>query len=129
MSQENTGAKPTDIAEGLPPPSGPTQPPAYCPKCNGQMGSADPRCPHCGYDFPLREPKRPLFAGFSLFADVVLILGAVIAGLGFVAALVAACLALAGGQPGSALPMLMLAILLLALVIVFMRVQRLEPPP
>src|SRR4051812_47242674 len=24
---------------------------AFCPKCNQTMGSLDPACPHCGYDF------------------------------------------------------------------------------
>jgi hypothetical protein len=29
---------------------------AFCPRCKGEMGSADVVCPHCGYDFPHRTP-------------------------------------------------------------------------
>jgi hypothetical protein len=56
--------------------SGPTPPrPAFCPKCKGTMGLKDPRCPHCGYDFPA-PPERsflPLWAVLAMLAFVIAI--------------------------------------------------------
>ena len=32
--------------------TGPKDPkPAFCPKCNGEMGLMDAKCPHCECDF------------------------------------------------------------------------------
>jgi hypothetical protein len=57
---------------------------AYCPKCKGEMGEADVVCPHCGYDFP-PEPdssQRRIGLEYSVWADIALIVGAVVAALG-----------------------------------------------
>jgi hypothetical protein len=121
--------RPTDIAAGLPPSDGLGLPLAYCPKCGGVMASRDPACPHCGYDFLPANLTRSRNAAFSQAGDIVLIIAAAVAGLGCVLLLIGSIMAIAEGQLGPAVAILMFAVVMLAHVIVFMRVQRLEQPP
>ena len=51
--------------------------PAFCPKCNGQMGQMDAKCPHCGYDFPTTEPGAHLLSLWAWFALIAVAIAAV----------------------------------------------------
>ncbi|MEX2185941.1 MAG: hypothetical protein WD875_04065 [Pirellulales bacterium] len=57
----------------------------YCPKCSGEMGMRDVRCPHCGYDFnEIAKDAGERRAGFaySWFAYFVLVLAIVVVVIG-----------------------------------------------
>ena len=117
----------TDFAAG--PPSEPTPKPgltllAFCPKCGGKVSTMAKECLHCGYDFPMLRSKD---ITFSFYADLVLIIAAGITALGCVGACVWVIVALVNGQPGMSLLASVWAVVLLALTIVFLRVQRFEP--
>lgn len=60
---------------------------AFCPKCNHAMLATDVECPNCGYDFP--SPDQPLDSGweYSNTADIVLLVCALLAGIGAAIAL------------------------------------------
>jgi hypothetical protein len=120
-------SKPTGIAEGPPPASTPKTAMAFCPKCNGAMAVSDPVCPNCVYDFPFGGVERGPGLVFSRFADAILIIAAAITSLGCVPTIVGTVLAAATGQLGLALFLLMFALVLLALVVVFLRAQQVEP--
>jgi hypothetical protein len=62
---------------------------AFCPSCNAPMGARDVRCEACGYEFP-PELDKGRFAGleYSGFADGILMLAAVILGVGSAVALI-----------------------------------------
>jgi uncharacterized protein YqhQ len=52
----------------------------FCPKCNGEMGMRDVRCPHCGYDFAPRDKELAEKGGgfaYSAIAYVALALAIV----------------------------------------------------
>ncbi len=66
----------------------------YCPKCNGEMGMRDARCPHCGYAFDAigsYVPPRGDGFAYSPFANFALAVGIVAA--------VIACVAITIGGP------------------------------
>jgi hypothetical protein len=132
MNEENSAntdkPEPVNFAEGLPPRE-PKKSPAFCPKCNGTMGMRDRECLHCGYDFPsLRRNRDPRFV-YSRVADLALIVGSVAAGLGCVTTVFAAIRFLLDGNCGAAFLLCPLAFFVqLALMVVFIRVQRITPP-
>src|SRR5438445_10174190 len=97
---------------------------AYCPRCKGVMAATEATCSHCVYDFPLSEPRTGL--AYSRLADVALVVGIVVAGLGSVAAAVGSIVALLHGEWSEGLVVGPIAFFLqLALLVVFVRVQKL----
>ncbi len=101
---------------------------AYCPKCKGEMGERSVVCPHCGYDFP-PEPdpvlKRTGIA-YSSWADVALMVGAVVAGLFCLGSAIGSVIALCSGQFLEALIFGPVGFFLsLAMLVVFLRIQKL----
>jgi Uncharacterised protein family UPF0547 len=98
---------------------------AYCPQCRGVLEAAAVVCPHCGYDFPPGSPDRRRGIVYSPLADLALIIGIVAAGLGCAVALVGSVFALLRSQWLEALIVGPLTFfLLLAMLVVFVRVQR-----
>jgi hypothetical protein len=97
---------------------------AYCPKCNGEMGTMTSSCPNCGYDFsPERQIRRAGFAN-SRVADFVLTLGAIAAAIGSVFTAVASASAVLHGDLFAGLiggPLILF--FLLAAMVVFLRMQ------
>lgn len=92
----------------------------------------DTICPHCRYDFADTHPEidDPLVRqglSFSLAAEVILIVGQVIAGLSAVAAFIGAISAAVGGQWLACFGALCSCVLCLALLVTFRRVQKLTP--
>ena len=63
---------------------------ANCPQCKGEMNVTATYCPHCGYDFPLAQPEKPLRRGivYNAFADLSLVIGMFVAAIGAILALV-----------------------------------------
>lgn len=105
---------------------------AFCPQCRGELEATAAACPHCGYDFPLRDPEllRPPAPGiaYSRFADVSLVVGIVAAGLGCVVTGVGAVVALGRGNLWDGLVVAPFQFFVLfALLVVFVRVQRIGP--
>lgn len=101
---------------------------AYCPKCNGEMGQQDAVCPHCGYDFPPEPSLDVKRSGieYSLWADIALVVGAVIAGLLCFAFAIGSVVSAVAGQFMQGLVIGPVGCLLsLAMLVVFIRVQRL----
>ena len=125
MDSGETAQKPTDIVEGLPPVSTAKAMTAFCPKSNGAMTANESVCPHC--DFPFTSVQRGPSLAFSRFADVVLIIAAAIASLAWVVSLIGAVVTLVAGEFGASLFLLTWSFIVLALAIVFLRVQRMEP--
>ncbi len=102
---------------------------ATCPKCRGKMGQTDVICPRCGYDFPDSDAGWTRSRGFahSRFANLVLVVGQVVAGIGCLFAILAAAVALANGEVLAAMVGGPLgALLSLAMMVVFARVQEIE---
>ncbi len=98
---------------------------AFCPKCSGVMDTAAVACPHCGYAFPPADPNPRDGLAYSPLANLALIVGILAAGLGCVVAVIGTIIALVTGQWGTALVVGPLAFFLqLAMLVVFMRVQR-----
>jgi hypothetical protein len=129
VESANTGeSEPANFAEGLPP-RGPKQTPAFCPQCNGAMGMMDRECPHCGFSFPPSMRRREPGFIYSRMADLALIVGSVASGLGCVGTVISAIGFLLNGNLGTALILCPLAFFIqLAMMVVFIRVQRITPP-
>jgi hypothetical protein len=101
---------------------------AYCPKCNGEMGQQDLVCPHCGYDFPPEPERMPERTGiaYSAWADVALHVGGVVTAIVCVFTAFGSVVALFSGEFAKGLiagPIIFF--LSLAMLVVFIRVQRL----
>src|SRR5687768_14825667 len=65
---------------------------AMCTKCRGKMGQTDVICPQCGYDFPdsgVGWNRRRGFA-YSGIANMALVLGQIVSGIGRLFAILAA---------------------------------------
>lgn len=101
---------------------------AKCPRCGGDLGQTDVICPRCGYDFPesrdqVRTPARAGFA-YSGLAHLALVVGQLMAGVGVALAVVGCVISVLNRQWLDAVvrgPVT--AILLLAMLVVFARVQ------
>ena len=119
--------KPSDFAEGPPPAGTSKTATAFCPKCNGAMAPNEPLCPHCGYDFPFGGVDRGPGFVLSRVADIILIIAAGITGIASVVCVAGAVATLVNGEPWASMLLLLWAFVLLALAIVFLRVQRFEP--
>ena len=72
---------------------------AFCPKCQGEIAANEVKCPKCGYDFPSPAPpdERQGLA-YSTFAEICLVIGAVLAALFAVLNLVRGVVAVAHGE-------------------------------
>jgi hypothetical protein len=101
---------------------------AYCPQCRGEMGERDAACPHCGYDFPLRPDRAAIRHGieYSIWADIALMIGAVVAGLGCLCSVIGSVVAIFQNQLMQGLVFgPIAAFLFLAMLVVFLRIQKL----
>jgi hypothetical protein len=127
MSQENS-----DFAEGPPPDPKPKtdgHAPAFCPRCKGAIGLSERTCPHCGHNFPLRKPNHEHGIVYSPTADLALVVGTIVAGLGCLASVILSIVLFFRGEFANALILCPLAFFLqLAMLVVFVRVQRITPP-
>ena len=102
---------------------------ATCPKCRGKMGQTDVICPNCGYDFPNSDAgwTRSRGLAHSRLANLALVVGQVVSGIGRLSAILGAVVAVANGEILAALiggPLG--ALLSLAMMVVFARVQEIE---
>lgn len=64
----------------------------HCPKCGGEMGMRDVRCPHCGYAFdsiPNSISGRRSGFAYSSLASFILALGTVVVALGAIMSVIA----------------------------------------
>jgi hypothetical protein len=89
-------------------------------------------CPHCQYDFAdndpaVEDPAVRQGLSFSLPAEVILIVGQVIAGLSAVAAFIGAIYAVVGAEWWACFGAVCSCVLCLALLVTFRRVQKLTP--
>jgi len=101
---------------------------ARCTRCGGEMGPTEPKCPHCGYDFPAPATGPPDFA-WSRLADVALLVGQGAAFVGVVLGVPTCAVSLIRGDWVEALvygPVVVLV--LLAMFVVFARVRHIPPP-
>jgi hypothetical protein len=71
---------------------------AFCPKCKSAMGATAVACPTCGYDFPSDSSVDTTGFEYSAWADLCLVVGAMSAGIGALATLLAAVQAIAYRQ-------------------------------
>jgi hypothetical protein len=100
---------------------------AFCPNCKGVIGQTDTVCPHCAHDFP--EDKRDVTGrglAYSAFATIALIVGQIVTGFGCVFTAIASIGSLSRGDLVEGLirgPIIFFV--LLALLVVFVRVQKL----
>src|SRR5262249_33099807 len=98
---------------------------AYCPRCRGVLDVAAVVCPHCGYDFPPGDTALRRGLAYSRLANLALVVGIVAAGFGCAVAAVSSVIALLRGEWSLALIAGPLAFFLqLALLVVFVRIQR-----
>jgi hypothetical protein len=95
---------------------------AICPKCRGTLDLTSTVCPHCGYDFPPPDSRRGIV--YSPLADLALVIGTVVAGLGCVAAVLVSAAALLRGEWIGLFWCPLVFFLLLAMLVVFVRVQQ-----
>jgi hypothetical protein len=96
----------------------------FCPDCNGEMDERAVVCPHCGYDFP-PEPESPQQRN-KIWADLVLVMGALVAAFACVRLALYSFLAISEGEYLRGLVDGPMGILVsLALLITFIRVQKL----
>ena len=101
---------------------------AYCPQCRGEMGERDVVCPHCGYDFPPRPDRTAIRRGieYSIWADIALMIGAVVAGLGCLCCIIGSVMAIFLNQLMHGFVVgPIAAFLFLAMLVVFVRIQKL----
>ena len=67
---------------------------ANCPKCKAEMGEREAVCPKCGYDFPPTPDASLTREGiaYSPWADIALMVGAVVAAIACVGCAIGAAL-------------------------------------
>jgi hypothetical protein len=106
---------------------------AFCTRCKGEIDPLAVECPRCGWDFA-ENPGPPVHRGlgstfvYSPLAEAALVVGQLVAGLGCVLALGGTIVALISGNWLAALVQGPLTFfVLLALLVVFLRVQDLRP--
>jgi hypothetical protein len=95
---------------------------AFCLKCDKWMEQAEAVCPSCGYPSrKAREPRRGI--AYSVWADIALFVGQVVAILTCIFAGIAAGIKFCSGEIGEAIGGIIAFFLLLAMFVVFARVQ------
>jgi uncharacterized membrane protein YvbJ len=100
---------------------------AFCPKCNGVMGTAEIECPHCGYDFEsasMQVVSRRAGIAYSPMADIALHISMVSAVCGCVASVFVGIASLLHGEILAPLIYCPIAFFLqLGMFVVFVRVR------
>ena len=100
---------------------------ANCPKCKAEMGEREAVCPKCGYDFPPTPDASLTREGiaYSPWADIALMVGAVVAAIACVGCAIGALYTLFHGEFWAALVTLPVQFFLsLAMLVVFLRIQK-----
>jgi hypothetical protein len=89
------------------------------------MDAAATVCSHCGYEFPPHDPDPRRGIAYSRLADMALFVGSLVAGLGSIGAIFTTIFAIINGEWLMAGQAPIAFFLCLAMLVVFIRVQRL----